>query len=163
MGAAIVELHAAVSAPVKQSTHMLKLRHTAAVTARRDNKPALISRLATFRQTNSAKSRRYIESNSHGRKATLYLACGQQREEGDTGFPTRVKTGRSRHIARDHRAISFRCLASQDDVQFNNRVNSIALDNAIGFITHLRNTHESVFSFVFAIFVVLVAKLNSNL
>lgn len=30
-----------------------------------------------------------------------YLACGQPAEEGETGFPTRVKKDRSRFITRD--------------------------------------------------------------
>lgn len=34
------------------------------------------------------------------RNTALYLACGQRREEGGTGFPSRVKTGMSRSISR---------------------------------------------------------------
>lgn len=31
----------------------------------------------------------------------IYLACGQQKEEGRAGFPTRVNRGESRLLSRD--------------------------------------------------------------
>lgn len=34
-------------------------------------------------------------------KIAPYLTCGQQAEEGETGFPTPVKKDRSRFITRD--------------------------------------------------------------
>lgn len=48
-----------------------------------------------------------------GGKIALYLACGQRREEGRTGFPTHVKTGKSRSVTRDLGVVFFqRCLSS---------------------------------------------------
>lgn len=50
---------------------------------------------------------KYFGANiSEREKIALYLACGQRREEGGTGFPTHVKTGKSRAVTRD-RAVVF--------------------------------------------------------